>query len=442
LSTFIRLNARRTVVAFALTALAVAIAPAAYAQQQNSDPQAKHLLDVEVAVSSAYDSDEALVPGASGFTQVQPSGYSSWGTASLQYLRRFNRVELQTAAASAVQYFSEVREVRSVSHIATVALDVALPNRLGLEISETAAYSPPYLYGLFPALPAVPDETITVSTDQDYDVDASSSYMSATSLVLTRRMNRRTTVSLTGDYSITRFQDARDLTDVTSFSIGPRFSRDLTRNTSISLGYLYRGGGYGYATEAVTREHVIDVGYNITRRLSPTKTLNLAFSGGGSRVEIPENLAVFGVHEQQYQVNGGASIAYPVLRTGEVRGSFTRRLQFVAGLTEPAFVNGYTAEFISGPVRGMDFLARFSKATGQSAFTSDDLLDTYSGQVRLAYQIVDYLQVYGEYLHYFYETGGESDAFPLFPLAPGIPADLKRNGARIGVMWHVPVLRR
>ena len=411
-------------------------------QVEPRDAQARQLLDAEVSVTGAYDSDASLESVVPGFGQVQAEGYSTWGIGTLQYTRRFTRAELQTSAASAVRYSPANRQFGSAVHIGAVRLSSSVPSRFTLQLDGTVAYSPAYLYGVFPALPVGTDEAIAVSPDQDYDVDAPSSYSSSSSFSVTRHMSRRTNVSVNGDYSFTHFSDESPVdTGTTVYSIGSRLSHNVTRSGALSVEYRYRGGGFGYATGAITTQHSVNVGYDFTRRLSETRTLGLFFTVGGSFVEIPEQLADF-AGPRQYQTNGEAGIRYPVTRTGELRGSFSRSLQFVAGLTHPVFVDGFSGEFKSGLVGRFEFLARLSKATGQSAYTSDRLLDTYSGQLRLSYALTRRLSAYAEYIHYFYDTRGEIDAPPRVPVAPGIPADLDRHGVRVGVLLQVPVLRR
>jgi hypothetical protein len=70
------------------------------------------------------------------------------------------------------------------------------------------------------------------------------------------------------------------------------------------------------------------------------------------------------------------------------------------------------------------------------------LLDTYSGQLRLDYELNRRLSLYAQYIQYFYDTRGEVDTLPGIPIAPGIPADMDRRGVRVGVELRMPVLRR
>jgi hypothetical protein len=415
------------------------------------DAQATQLLDVDMSAIGAWDSDRSAASVVPGFGRTYAEGYSTWGIGRLQYTRRFIRMGFQASAASAVRYSPAVRQFESAVHIGSVGVFSSLPSRFELRLDETVAYSPAHLYAVFPTLPVGADERIQVSPDQDYDIEAPSSYRSNTNLTLTRHMSRRTNISVGADYNLTRFSDVDPTrptlftpidADTFSYSIRSRLSHNVTPSGAVSAEYRYRGGNFGYNRNATTTQHSLTIGYEVERRLSRSRILELFARVGGSFVEVPEELAEFDIGPQQYRANAEVGIRYPMTRTGELRGSYTRSLQFIAGLTHPVFVDGFSGEFNTGLGRGFAFLARASKATGQSAYTSDRLLDTYSGQLRLDYELNRRLSLYAQYIQYFYDTRGEVDTLPGIPIAPGIPADMDRRGVRVGVELRMPVLRR
>jgi hypothetical protein len=221
------------------------------AQTQTKDDPSQ-LLDVDLSVVGGYDSDAAQSSVSSGFGQLQPAGYSAWGTGSLNYMRRFTQVQLQTTASSAVRYLPDFQEFHSVMHTGAVSVGAGLPNRFGLQLRGALAYSPSYLYGLFPALPSTSDQEPLVDYSDPYDVDQSSSYSATSSVTLERRMSRRTRVSFAGSFGITDFSNdtAADslndtgIRDLTVFSLGGRFHRSVTRNSIVSFGYQYRTGTF------------------------------------------------------------------------------------------------------------------------------------------------------------------------------------------------------
>src|SRR5439155_377897 len=72
------------------------------------------------------------------------------------------------------------------------------------QINQTAAYSPSYLYQLFPtAALSVPGESI--SADPDYRIDTTGSYSYGTKMALAFGSARRPLVTSTAEYSQTQF---------------------------------------------------------------------------------------------------------------------------------------------------------------------------------------------------------------------------------------------
>jgi hypothetical protein len=414
--------------------------------QDNRDAKATQLLDLGLVVTGAYDSDASQDVLGSSSGQLQPAGSSAWGVGSLNYVRRFSRAELETSASSAVRYLPDLREFHSVMHLGAVSLASNLPNRFGLQATAAVAYSPSYLYGLFPTLPATSATEPTAEYSDPYDVDSSSSYSSSSSLALDRRIGRRSSLNITADFTDTDFANNDSLVetpiaittrpDLTVYSIAGRFSRNFTRDNAVSVGYRYRTGEFGYAAGRTTGEHSIDVGLNMSRQLSATRRVNFSGRIGGSAVDVPD-FSLFN-KVRQYRVDAELSASYPISRTSQVRGSYTRGLQLVAGLARPVFADGFTADFNGVLLRRLEVLARVGLAQGQSVVTRDELVNTYSTQLKLGYRISRELNAYTEYIHYQYEAGSE----PLIPVAPGVPADLKRDTIRAGLEWRVPAFRR
>src|SRR5262245_40944326 len=111
------------------TAVAVLSSGGATMLAQAPARPATQQLDVAAEVSSGYDSDvdEVVTPD---FAQLTPSGYSTIAIGSLQYFRRFSEAQLTAVAGSAVRYFPEFREVKTVGHTEAVGFDAALSKRL------------------------------------------------------------------------------------------------------------------------------------------------------------------------------------------------------------------------------------------------------------------------------------------------------------------------
>ncbi|MET0213177.1 MAG: hypothetical protein ABW292_09250 [Vicinamibacterales bacterium] len=413
---------------------------------------ATQLLDVMLEVNGAYDTDasqDVLFPSPG---QLQPEGYSAWGVGSLNYIRRYARGELQAVASSAVRYLPDFQEFHSVMHTGGVSIAASLPHRFGLKANAALAYSPSYLYSLFPTLPSASDAQPVLDYSDPYDLDPSSSYSSNSSIALERRISRRSTISVLADFVSTNFSNESaaeipeiptEITtrpDLTVYSIGGRFSRNISRDGALSVGYTYRTGEFGYRVGRTTASHSINFGANISRPISGSRRVTLSMTVGGTAVDVPEDFAQFDV-VRQYRFDAEASASYPISRTWQLRGSYTRGLQYVAGLPRPVFADGFTGEFNGRVLRRIDILGRVSRAAGQSIVTRDSLLDTYTGELKVTYLVTRELNAYVNYIHYTFDSGGELDT-PQIPLVTGIPADLKRDTIHVGLAWQVPAFRK
>jgi hypothetical protein len=436
------------------TVVLVAASVTTASAQTNRDARASQLLDVMLEVNGAYDTDasqDLAFPSPSP-GQLQPEGYSAWAVGSLNYIRRYARAELQASASSAVRYLPDFHEFHSVMHTGAVSIAAPLPKRFGLKASGSLAYSPSYLYSLFPTLPSAGDAQPVSDYSDPYDLDPSSSYSSNSSIELERRLSRRSTISVVGNFSNTNFSNESateipeipiEITtrpDLTVYSIGGRFSRNISRDSALTAGYTYTTGEFGYRVGRTTASHSINVGANTSRPVSGSRRVTLSVTVGGSAVDVPEDFAQFDA-VRQYRFDAEVSASYPISRTGALRGSYTRGLQYVAGLPRPVFADGFSGEFNGRVLRSIDLLGRVSRAAGQSVVTRDSLLDTYTGELKVMYLVTRTLNAYVDYIHYVFDSGGELDT-PQLPLVTGIPADLKRDTIHVGMSWQVPAFRK
>ena len=420
------------------TAVAVLSTGGATTLAQAPGPPATQRFDVAVEVSGGYDSDaEGVV--TPDFEQLTPSGYSTLAVGSLQYYRQFSEAQLTAVTGSALRYFPEFREVRTVGHTVAVGLDANVSKRLALRINQDAAYSPSYLYGLFPQLPpeSAADATVVASPDYDYNIDDSTSYNYGTTAILTRSFSRRFSVNAQGEARHINFTNESDLRhDLTTYGVGGGLSRNLTRNTVLTADYHFRTIE-GYAVGLTVGEHSVNAGIDLTRRVSARRSAQLSFKLGGSTINMPQFATETESGGRQFRVNADFIGFYPFARTWRLRGSYNRGVQYVGGLTQPAFVDGFTGEVGGLISRRVEFRAFAGRTSGQSLLASSrSLLDTYSGDVKISYSLSPLISVYGQYLYYAYDLGERVYADPT------VPTDLQRNGVRIGFSLQVPVYRR
>jgi hypothetical protein len=404
-----------------------------------------HSLDASATLMGAYDdnilAEGGLVsPGADAvsgqYAMLQTVGTYGWAT---------QRVQLGMTGASAFQYFAELGQIQSGSHSLGVGVSTTLPQRTGLALNQAIAYSPSYLSGLFASLAESRlGDAPPASPNFDVNDAASTSYVSTATI--TRGVGRRGSAKGVADYTFTDFRGqsiARQ--DGASYGVRAEFSRNVGRHSSVSTGYRYRTGDFsllGNVEAARTTEHGLDLGLEHTRILSATRSAHYSFGIGASHTGAPPLQMLparseSGVSTSQlYRLTGNAGLAYQFSRTGEVRASYRRGVEYILELSEPVFSDAVSASISGSPARRLHFMASAGYSTGASALQATSKFDTYTANVRSNVAITRMVSLYLEYLYYVYDFG----AAPL--LAPSLPRQLERNGVRAGITLSTLLLRR
>jgi hypothetical protein len=396
-----------------------------------------HGLDLTFSVVEGYDSD---TPVHSGVSDSVISGASTMLIGNMRYQWRGSRVQVGASSESVVRNYKRFEGANGVSYSAGAGLSVRLDGRTTLFVNQTAAYSPAYLFLLFPggnvkepgdASPAAPDYTIT-HTD---------SYLYGTTLTVSRHLTNRSGLSATGEMQHTLFPNDRTH-DQNYRSIRGEYSRSISKRTSLHAGYRYRIGRFWQiASQAPDEpqisatEHALNVGADWSRPLSATRTVTLGLTIGSSATTTPALATTDARAGRFVRLVTAASGTYQFSPNWTAGGTYERGLEFVATLHQPVFANGFNAELngLIHPRLEVTTSTRYS--SGASAlYRSAPAYDTYGTEFRLRYALARSWAIYAQYFYYFYD-------FPQAPLGD-LPPDFKRNGIRVGLTLWAPVLRR
>jgi len=401
-----------------------------------SDVGGRDRLNVLFDMSEALDSElppelRLRVP----LGDPQSGGFSTIVTASADYAHNRRHVQLAGTALTAFRYYQRLDEVAAVSHNAGLGATVRLPKQGSLQVSQTAAYSPSYLYQLFPtaALPAAEE---SIPANPDYRIDQIASYSYGTNMALAFGSPHGTRVTTTAEYRHANYQ--RETTarpDLTTYAAGAKLSRALARNAGLSVEYQYRTGEFGFG--GPTKEHRLTIGAEYSPALSARRRATFRFDVTPATFELPESAlnafvtdAIPGAVEGRlYRLQGEASVDYPFRPNWRATGNFRRGVEYLAVLNEPVFSNGARAELSGLISRRVDLLAAAGYATAASAITRNTQdLETRTGQVRIRYALKRSFAIYSEYLYYYYDLRGQAR------LAPDLPSVFERHGIHVGFM--------
>jgi hypothetical protein len=408
-----------------------------FSNNRETDPNIHHRLDLTFAVAAGYDDD--VLPALTGGidpTSKPFNGYNTTYTGSAQYAWQGRKMQAGLTATSALRQYTEFDDY-TMTHAVGAGFAMQFARRTSLFVNQSANYSPPYLFGLFPSVgTASPGDVIAGGPNYVLDDTESLSYESI--VTVEHGLTRKGTISVSGDYRFTDFLDnSRGRPDVNSSGLRSFYSYAFGRNTAFTVGYHYRSGELGFGTTAVSSEQGVDFGLEYSRRLSPTRRATLNFSVGSSTMDLPNVPAAGIVEGRQSEVSAEAALNYQFSRTWMLRGAYRRGAEFVAELSYPVFVDGVTATVTGDMGRRVHFssAAAYSSGQGLQPGTNQDLV-TYTGDVRLSFDIVRRLSSFVEYLYYSYDFSQN----PL--LTPGIVNRVERNGARAGLSVWFTMRRR
>lgn len=404
---------------------------------RDTDPNIHHRLDLTFSVAAGYDDD--VLPSLTGGidpTSKPFNGYNNTYTGTAQYAWQGRKMQAGLTATSALRQYTEFNDY-TMTHALGAGFAMQFARRTTLFVNQSANYSPPYLYGLFPDVnPVTPGDVIAGGPNYVLDDTESLSYESI--VTVEHGLTRRGTISVSGDYRFTDFLDnSRGRPDVSSSGLRSHYTYAFGRNTAFTAGYHYRSGELGFGTTAVTSEQGLDIGLEYSRRLSPTRRATLNFSVGSSTMDLPNVPAAGIVEGRQSEVSAEASLNYQFSRTWMLRGAYRRGAEFVAELSYPVFVDGVTTTLTGDMGRRVHFssAAAYSSGQGLQPGTNQDLV-TYTGDVRLSFDIVQRISSFVEYLYYSYDFSQN----PL--LTPGLVNRVERNGARAGLSVWFTMRRR
>ena len=402
------------------------------------DANATKRLDLTLSLVEGYDDDvPKALQSTVDPTSLQSGGLSTIVNAGAGFAWRGERVEVGANAASALRHYAELGETRSVGHSAGLGMSARLPGRATLLMNQAAAYSPTYLYSLFPTGASIePGDAAT--TTPDYSVSDFESYSYTTTMTLRHDLTRRNSVSAAGEFAYTdRLRETALWSDISSYNLRGEYSQGLGRNASVTAEYRYRSGKFGYGGDGITTEMGVSVGVNYTRPLSATRRASVRFNLGSSGTDLPESATNKVGFERQYRAVGDVGVDYQFGRTWQARANLRRGMEYLADLPVPVFADGVGAAVDGLISRRVDVSASAGYSNGESALSRDSLrFDTYTGNLRVRYALSRTFAMYGEYLYYYYDFRGSAQ------LLAGIPPGLERNGVRAGLTLWVPALRR
>ncbi len=402
-----------------------------------SDVSGAGKLNFMFEFAEGVDSVSPVDVSVSGAPGLRTDGFSTLFGASSEYVRGGQRLEVAASASTAFKYYERLDRLDALSHSAGLGASLRLPKQGSLRVEQAAAYSPSYLYQLFP-MPS-PALGASIPPNPDYQIAQTESYSYITKLALVFGSARGTQLTTSGEYSHTDFEHQSAVRpDLETYATGARISHSISRSGAFEVGYQYRTGEFGL--DGLTKEHRATIGGAYSPALSGSRRLTIRLNLGPAWMEVPEaavaNVSA-GEVDRVYSLQADASVSYPFRPNWRATATYRRGMEYLAGLSEPVFSDGARAELTGLIARRVDVSALAGYATAASTLSRDaQKLRTYTGEVRIRYAVMRTFALYSEYLYYSYDQGGQTG------LAPDLPSVFEQHSLRVGVALFIEIMAK
>lgn len=410
-----------------------------------SDVGGSQKLNVTAEVAEGFDSELPPELASNISRSLQAGGFSTILEAGADYAHGVKRTRLAANASTAFRYYQDLDRFDALSHTVGVGANLKLPKGGNFQIDQAAAYSPSYLYQLFPVDDS-PGLGESIPANPDYQIAQTDSYSYNTRLELSYGNARETHVRAFGTLHRTDFQNqvSAAYADLDIHETGAAISHQVSPSGAFSLQYAYRSGEYGsggLTEERPTEEHRVTVGAEFSPALSRTRRATF-------RVELtptwfngvqlaPDASTSTQVSVSSLLWSGEASVSYPFRPNWRSTARYRRDVQHQSVLGQPVVTDGARVEVAGLLGRRVDLGVSAGYVSAASIVSqSAQTLETYTGQVAIRYALKRSIALYSEYLYYYYDQRGQEQ------FVRGLPPVFEQHGVRFGVALFIEPLGR
>ena len=217
--------------------------------------------------------------------------------------------------------------------------------------------------------------------------------------------------------------------DLTNQEAGAFFGRGVTRYATLRAGYIYEDGEYGSTDQRSRfRQHNLDVGLDYGRQLSFSRRTTFAFGTG--------SVFLTGGRGNRFHLIGSASLNHQMRRTWTAALVYHRGVEFVQGFGAPVVGDFLNATAWGTLTRRLEARASVGYAMGHIERESDEGYQTYTASTSLQFALSRWAALSSEFTHYRHQ-------FDLTAVSlPGVPLELDRFSARVGLTFSFPLIGR
>ena len=261
------------------------------------------------------------------------------------------------------------------------------------------------------------------------------SIQAAATATVTRELSNRLRTTVVYGYSNTRYEN--EVGGQNLHRVEATLNRRVGRWSSLVGAYEYTNTQFGLGPEDPGRpllEHRVSGGFDMQRRLSPSRSWTTSLQAGGLRIESATVPSL--VRYTLWTPFVEATTQVDTWRNWNLVGTYRRGAQALSGIdTAEAFVTDSASASLAGLVSDrvdLVFSGGFSLGSVSEGAQSQSDYRTGSGSVQLRVALSRSLAVVTSYHHYRYRF---SDTL----LPPEIPSNYQRNAVRVGLSLWLPL---
>ena len=154
-------------------------------------------------------------------------------------------IQLSASASSSLRYYQETHDFLGTTSFGAFGLSAG-SQRTRVSINQSINYSPAYFYGLFPAL--TPSDIVTTATTlgpgTEYAVNTDPVLVYDSAVALRHGLTSRSSLSASGTFRYSNLSKVTGGQDLRDYSVGGHYLYELSRNSTLHVGYVYRDGQY------------------------------------------------------------------------------------------------------------------------------------------------------------------------------------------------------
>jgi hypothetical protein len=399
-----------------------------------SSSGAEESLSLNGSLGGGYDSnvlanatDAGIGTGTGRPTDSRGGGYGLMA-GGINYSRSKPSFSFGASANANARYYTTVEDSFVSSYGGSAAASLKPSSRTNVSFGGSVGYQPFSLYSLFPEFQQAPLGYVFL-TDLDFNSLQQGYFTYHGDVSVSRQFSSRSTLQAGYSYELSNF--AAPYRDFWSHTANIRYTRTISQNLGLRLGYGYSEGYYGNDDTRTIGRHYFDTGVDYKKTLSFSRRTSFSFSTGGTAVTNQDNLSATAI--------GSATLNHEMGRSWNLYTAYNRDVSFVETFSAP-----FLYDVVSGGVTGLinrrvEFHSGAGMVFGNYGFgaaSSGSDFDTTYGSAGVSMALNRFLSFGMDYSYYHYLF----DQDQLLPL--GFNEELNRHSVRVTLNAWKPLIQR